>query len=180
MSEWHYHDGSAVRRVKELHYHDGTALRKVREAWYHDGTAVRKVFTGAAIVNPLAIPDIAYGAISTAAQSVWLNFFPDGTLQGFRNGNVSLWTRNWFAPTQAGIGSGYWVRAALVSGNTPSGDALNTWLALTGVRGWTLTAPAGGAVQSRACTLQIQIASDAAGANVVTSGTALLSVDREF
>ena len=178
MPELHYHDGSAVRKAKELHYHDGTAVRKVKEAWYHDGTAVRKVFSGAAIVNPLSIPGIEYSALSSSAQSVWLNFYTDGTLQGFRNGNVSLWTVNWFAPTQADIGSSYWVRAVLVSGNTPSGT-LNTWLALNAVRGWTLTAPAGGPVQVRSCTLQIQIASDAAGANIVTAGSASLSVDRE-
>jgi hypothetical protein len=179
MPELHYHDGSTVRKVRELHYHDGSAVRKLKEAWYHDGTAARKIFSGAEIVNPLVLPSISYGALSSAAQSVWINFYPDGTVQGFRQGNVLLWTRNWFAPTQAGIGAGYWVRAALVSGNTPSGNALNTWVALSGVSGWTLTAPAGGAVQSRSCTLQIQIASDSAGANVVTSGAASLAVDRE-
>jgi hypothetical protein len=178
MPELHYHDGSAVRKAKELHYHDGTAIRKVKEAWYHDGTAVRKVFSGAAIVNPLSIPSISYGVISTAAQSVWLNFYPDGTLQGFRNGNVLLWTANWFSPTKADAGSSYWVRATLVSGNTPSGT-LNTWLALSGTRGWTLTAPAGGSVQNRSCTLQMQIANDAAGANIVTAGSAFLNVERE-
>jgi hypothetical protein len=180
MPECHYHDGSAVRKVKELHYHDGTAIRKVKEAWYHDGTAVRKVYTGAEIVNPLVVPNVTYGALSTAAQSVWVNFYTDGTLQGFRQGNVQVWTRNWFTPTQAGIGGSYWIRATLVSGTAPTGSALNAWLALTAVRGWTLTAPAGGAFASRACTLQIQIASDSAGANVVTSGASNLFVEREF
>lgn len=179
MPECHYHDGSAVRKVKELHYHDGTAIRKVKEAWYHDGTAVRKVYTGAEIVNPLVVPNVTHGALSSASQSVWINFYADGTLQGFRQGNNLSWTRNWFTPTQSGIGGSYWVRATLVSGDTPTGSGLNTWLPLSGVRTWTLTAPSGGAFSSRRCTLQIQIASDAAGANVVTSGATTLSVERE-
>jgi hypothetical protein len=179
MPECHYHDGSAVRKVKDLHYHDGTAIRKVKEAWYHDGTAVRKVYTGAEIVNPLVVPSVVHSALSSAAQSVWIIFYADGTLQGFRQGNGLLWTRNWFTPTQAGIGGSYWVRATLVSGTAPTGNTLNAWHALTGTPRWTLTAPAGGAYQGRACTLQIQIASDAAGANVVTSGASNLSVERE-
>lgn len=179
MPECHYHDGSAVRKVKELHYHDGSAIRKVKEAWYHDGTAVRKVYTGADIVNPLVVPTTFHSALSSASQSVWINFYADGTLQGFRQGNGLLWTSNWFTPTQAGIGASYWVRATLVSGTAPTGSGLNTWLALSGVRTWTLIAPAGGAYASRRCTLQIQIASDAAGANVVSSGAATLFVERE-
>ncbi|MFZ5544409.1 MAG: hypothetical protein ACOZJZ_12685 [Pseudomonadota bacterium] len=181
MPELHYRDATAARKAKELHYHDGTAVRNIKEAWYHDGTAVRKVFSGAAVVNPLVLPDVVYGALSSSGVSVWVNFYSDGTVQGFVHNNVVVWTRNWFAPTEAGIGAGYWLRATKISGSAsvPTGDTLDTWLQLSGVRGWTVTAPSGGSIQTRDCTLQIQVATDSAGANIVASGTIYLEASRE-
>lgn len=59
---------------------------------------------------------------------------------------------NWVTPTTAA--SGYEVRATLVSGNTPIGPALNTWLACTSDRIWYLDLTGFG---QYSCTLTIDI-----------------------
>ena len=161
----HFRDGAAWRVAKELHFRDGAAWRKAKEVWVHDGTAWRKAFSGGAIVNPL-------GALSFDDSQMWpdwavasISFLNDGTLGGVAG--------DWYAPTSAGIGASYWIRATLSSGNTPAGAALNTWHSLSTARGWSLSQTTQG---SKSCTLNISIASDSAGTNIVSTGTLSLSV----
>lgn len=75
-------------------------------------------------------------------------------------------TSAWYAPTTAGIGNSHWVKFTLLSGNTPSGAALNTWLPLSTARTLSLSGSA-----NSECQVTARIATDSAGANVVGSGT---------
>lgn len=81
---------------------------------------------------------------------------------------------NWFFPNETGIGAAYWVRVT-AAGDTPSGT-LNTWLALSGNRVFSLSSSNG----SKSCALTIQIATDSSGTNVVTSGSCDLTVTEIF
>lgn len=105
-----------------------------------------------------------------------LRFDTNGAVQSLTNSNGVQQIADWYLPNTAGIGSQYWIRATLSSGTSPSGSALNTWLALSSPASWRLTQTTNG---SRTCTLAISIASDAAGSNVVTTGTATITATYE-
>lgn len=73
-------------------------------------------------------------------------------------------------PTTVG---NYEVRATLVSGDTPSGSALSTWLVLSSDRTWQLSASPGNFL---ACTLTIEIR-DTATSTVRATATVDLEAD---
>ena len=73
-------------------------------------------------------------------------------------------------PTTVG---NYEVRATLVSGNTPSGSALSTWLVLSSDRTWQLSASPGNLL---ACTLTIEIR-DTATSTVRATASVTLEAD---
>ena len=117
-----------------------------------------------AVVSPLA-----GGAAYNAAGAASLVFATDG--------NVTLTgaaSQSWFAPTQAGIGSSYWVRCTRVSGVTPTGSALGTWLQLSANRTWSVSWLFN---VLKTCTLTLESASDSAGATIVASGTYTITAD---
>lgn len=135
----------------------------------------------AGIVNPLTNQSVNYATVGTSAVSVWVNFYTDGTIQGLRQGNVVQWNANYYSPTTASIGSSYWIRATLISGQTPSGATpLNTWLGLSSSRTWTYTTSTGVGTSIRQGTLQIQIATDSIGSNIVSSGFYDFYVEKDF
>lgn len=177
LSEY-YRGGAYVPSNQVTSATDGTAVSTSGAIRVGMFRGLTKIVGG--IVSPLTNRSTVYGAISSSAQSVWANFYTDGTNEGFRHGNVSEWAGNWYTPTTAGIGSGYWIRATLSSGQTPSsGSALDTWLQLNATRTWTYTAPSGGMFSSRSGTLLIQISSNSTGTNIVTSGSFYFEVSRE-
>lgn len=67
----------------------------------------------------------------------------------------------------------YEVRATLVSGNTPTGSALGSWLVLSTTRDWTLTASPGNVL---VCTLTIEIR-DTATSTVRATATVNFTAD---
>jgi len=172
MPTFSYHDGTAVRVAKALAYHDGTAVRTIKEAWYHDGTAARKVFTSFTPVNA-AVNSLITGS-SYAPQ---VRFQSDGsTLVRTFSGALAAGA-SWGTPTTSGAGAGYWIKVELSAGSASvSGDAISSWLQLNVERVWGIAAAPFGSVSERALTFQI--ATDAAGATVVASGTIDLSSDR--
>lgn len=85
--------------------------------------------------------------------------------------NGSLDDRNWYDPTTVGIGSSYWVRATLLTGDMPSGSALNTWLQLNSVRSWSLTTTGTAVVRTKLCQLKLEFAADSGGALIVGTDT---------
>lgn len=62
---------------------------------------------------------------------------------------------DWVAPSSPSVGDAYEIRATVLSGDTPSGSALNTWLPLSTARSWSLTAS--GPTQSKSCDLSVEI-----------------------
>lgn len=89
---------------------------------------------------------------------------------------TGLWGsgNRWYQPGSPPTTS-FWIRATVLTGSTPSGDALNSWVQINTTRGWSLSrsAPSPGVGTTR-CVLQIAIATDSAGATIVGSGTAVL------
>jgi hypothetical protein len=120
-----------------------------------------------AVVNPLL------GGLSeetdvfpSSANAAW-QFNPDGSIDAQQGGGFAPDVQRWFDPKQAAVGAGYYIRATLVTGIAPGGSLLNTWLALSALRTWNHSRSS---VGQRSCQLTIQIASDAAGSNIVSSG----------
>lgn len=136
--------------------------------------------SSAYVVNPLVMPQVFQSRIGTSA-TVWVNFYTDGTIQGFITPNDLQWTRSWRVPTLAGIGASYYIKATLASGLAPNGSgdpALNTWHSLSAVRGWAYIT-SGGVYSSRSGTLNIYISTSASDAGIVASGTVYLFAERE-
>lgn len=83
---------------------------------------------------------------------------------------------NWADPVTADVGDAYEVRLTVNSGISPSGQAVNSWLALTSDRSWYLVQTFEGS-KSNNCTIQIR---DAATQTVQDSGTYTMSVTVSF
>lgn len=106
----------------------------------------------------------------TLATAGW-QFNSNGTIDVNRGG----WTLNvqrWYLPTQAGIGSSFWIRATLLSGTSPGN--LNTWFALSSARIWTRSASPNAFNTS---TLLIEISTTNSAAGIVTDGTYSMEAD---
>lgn len=89
----------------------------------------------------------------------------DGTLT-LTGTDVGTMTVTWRSPASAGSANSYYVKLVRFSGSTVSGSTQGAWLPMSSQYTWSLaTAPAG---QSRSCTCTVQIATDAAGTNIVS------------
>lgn len=87
-----------------------------------------------------------------------------GTLTFRRDGSyspagIANFLSRWCTNTSATIGDSFWIRATLLAGSV-TGDTTGAWLQLNADRSWS------GAVGAR---VQIEIATDAAGASIVAS-----------
>lgn len=103
-------------------------------------------------------------------------FKSDGTVAATSFGVGSGITPNWYLTTTAGVGSGFWINAEIVSniGNgafSTSGDALGTWHQLNADRTFECGVKIVGSESSRAVNYRIRIATDAAGSNVIATYT---------
>ena len=122
---------------------------------------------------------------TASAVSVSIAHHPDGSITGGQGGPAGGFTdnatgKNWFAPTTPSIGATHWIRATLLSGATPStGPALGTWVPLSAVQTWGYNSGTGGAGSNRVGQLTVHIATDAAGTNIVSTGTLYFSAERE-
>ena len=99
----------------------------------------------------------------------------NGTAQKLINTTYSATaTGEWADPS--GDFTGYYVRATEVStfGTATRSGTLNSWLALTSDRLWTIASATAG---FKEWVLDIDIASDAAGTNIVCTGAMSLSVE---
>lgn len=128
---------------------------------------------GSGVVTPLPTIDIAdIVPLRSLTASVAASWASDGSIQQNVHG-VSTPAGDWFRPNAAGIGSSYWIRATLVSGDVPTSGTMGAWLALSAVRAWGLSVTNG----IKTSQLLIEIAADAGGAAVVTSGTLTMAVE---
>jgi hypothetical protein len=80
----------------------------------------------------------------------------------------------WVIPANAAIAALHWVKLTKNSGSDPAGSALATWLQMNADRAWSLTQVGAG---TKAFSGTLQIATDAAGANVVASFSVSLSAE---
>lgn len=121
---------------------------------------------GGGIVDPIPITNFGDFALDPADASSVLTFDSDGdgTMAG-----ISSDSFNWFQPTTAGIGAGYWIRLTVNSGTSPTGGSPTaTWLQLNSARSWSLTRTTIGTSSGN---YTLQIASDSGGANIVSDAT---------
>lgn len=89
---------------------------------------------------------------------------------------TTLTEDDWYLPNTTGIGSSYWIRTTLTSGDAPNIDSgLNTWLALSTARSWGYSSG-----NSRSGTFLAEIASDSGGTNIVGSGTFSVVLEEVF
>ncbi len=108
-----------------------------------------------------------------SATAAW-SFQTDGTVDYTLNCTTTQWQNNveWIDSQPSPQGD-YWIRATVDAGSTPGGSAVGSWLKLTGSGAanrswdWTKTLPGAGTVSG---TLRIEIATDAAGSNIVATG----------
>lgn len=137
--------------------------------------ASRTFFGSGGIVSPLPGGTAAASVFSPGTALASLDVRLDGAVIG--SGNDASFSHAWFEPIGGTPGNSYWVRATVTSGSLSGGDATGAWLALSSNRNWNRARSAPG-ISSAA--LLIEIASDAAGANVVTSGNYTLQASVEI
>lgn len=124
--------------------------------------------------NPVTLTNKIVSQTNTdgSAATASFTFRTDRTVKNQANTNILTWLDATASP------SSYQIRATLISGSTPSGASLNTWLGLSTNRQWTLT-DAAGAAGSKTCKLTIEIR-DAASPNTLrASATFTLKADSQ-
>jgi hypothetical protein len=126
--------------------------------------------SGGEVVNPL--PGEAYYAFSTTSASARLRVSADGWIRSVINGTPSL-RHLWH--TGGGDPSLY-VRFTLISGSTPSIGTLNTWQQLNADRDIGNSQAGNGL---RTSTIKVEIATDAGGANIISTSSPNYVVEAE-
>ncbi len=138
----------------------------------------------AAEAQKLAYTNIS-GSVSTSligggTCSVTLTVNRAGTWQMTNtNGTPSIspsGVQTWVTPGSAAIGDSHWVRASNAGPDAPTGSALGSWIQLSSNQAWILTAAPASTMDS---VLTVSIATDAAGANVVSTGAVTLHADND-
>jgi hypothetical protein len=138
------------------------------------GIQMMLMAAGGGVVNPLA-GGTAYSTAFDTATAGW-RFNNDGTVSKRLQATFTT-DHNWFRPPGGTPGGSYWARLTVNSGTGPSGSAVGSWIAISSVPQWTLSRSTNGTTTG---TYTIQIASDAAGANILASGTYIVTVFRDM
>lgn len=107
---------------------------------------------------------VAVGATQATASAQFLN---DGTT----NLLDALSEPNWHSPTTASIGSSYWVRATLLTGDSPSTGTMNTWIALSTDPTWTLSTTGVATFRSKTSNVKLEFSTDSGGSVIVAIDT---------
>lgn len=130
--------------------------------------------TSAASLVPLNNQSVSDNRI-VGGSTASVNFFQNGVLSftGNNNGAGPHPDEEWYSPITSGVGTGYWIRAIHQAGQIPSGSATGVWLQLFTTRIWSSFIPTG--IGSISTTLQIQIASDSTGSNILSSANYYIS-----
>lgn len=108
----------------------------------------------------------AYATDFTAPYSMTatVTFQTTGVVQATAT-NQATQTGYWYSPSTSGIGSSYWIKVTKLSGNTPTGSALGTWLQLSSDRSFTLSGSSNALGQ-----YAVKIATSASDSAIVGSG----------
>lgn len=126
---------------------------------------------GGTIVNPLAGGTFADVSITPTDATATLSVNPDGTISG------SGATQPWMKGGGTSAGANRYVKATVTAGVTPSTGTVGSVQNLGVTRTWTNVQTA---VGTRLTTLLIEIFSDAAGTNLLTSGTFNLNAEESL
>ena len=106
----------------------------------------------------VSITDQNVNRIASTALTATYTVNTSGIVQKTEGGSTTT-LETWL---QVGASSAYEVRATLLSGDTPTGSALASWLALSTTRAWTLTDAVNDGI-ALTCTLTIEIRDVATG-----------------
>ena len=117
-------------------------------------------------INPIPITDLTDLQADPLDASAAVTFATDGTF-GF-TGDFTTVGPNWFDPTTTGVGSSYWVRCTVTAGTGPTSGTTGSWLQLSSSRSWQWDRTT---VGTTTATVTWEIATDAAGANIIASVT---------
>lgn len=123
---------------------------------------------GSFVVNDLTL--VSVDGFGQSFATALANYRDDGRITDVDDRMVD----NWGSPTTSGAGAAYWVRATLISGATPDGSALNTWHQMSTNPFWSITRNGDGITWSN---LNIQIASDSGGSNILDTHTLELTAE---
>jgi hypothetical protein len=137
-------------------------------------TGVLQVVAGNASAPPGVVPSFqrwqvigqaAAGITSTAS----LTFRADGsvTYTASPTDQTAPGTPQWYAPVGGTPGNAFWIRATNTGNALSGGDVVGSWLALSANRTWTMSKT----TTINTATLKIEIATDAAGTNIVFTST---------
>ena len=124
-----------------------------------------------AVVSSLGAANVVGDCATTiglASGSVQFN--SDGTiLLAATSSGVATGPANWYAAPVAGAGSSYWVRWTLTTGTFTTGTA-GAWISLA-ANVYVGKSIGGAGTGSGSATFTVQIASDAAGATILSTST---------
>lgn len=125
------------------------------------------------IVTPLGTYNLTdVGTPGTYNASVGCRFNADGSVSQTEHG-VTTAAGDWCSPNVVGVGASYWIRATLSRGVAPTTGTLGVWLSMAAANSWGLSA----LNTYKQSNLLIEIAADAAGSSIVTSGALNLYVE---
>lgn len=123
------------------------------------------------VVNPIPLTSVGSDDLFPVPGTTLASFTfgVDGLLT--MAGNDSFGGPEWFHPARSGVGVGYWIRVTKTAGvNNTSGQALSTWINITGSMFWTWSQTGMG---SKSATLTVELATDSLGTNIVATKTGI-------
>lgn len=82
----------------------------------------------------------------------------------------------WYQPNTASIGSSYWVRVTVVSGDAPTSGTTGTWQSLSSSIQWIWTTTA--SPQTKSAVILVELSTSGTGSPVVSSGTYTVTAQR--
>src|SRR6478736_6133712 len=132
-TELYVKDDLAWRNVQQLFVKDGLAWRTINKMYAHDGTAWRLIYEVNSLVLNMAYASEGLGVYPYDAfcvAQVKLNTNGTAVVDA-----AEFAATNWYDPTTTSIGSTYWFKYTVDSGDTPSGGLTpGTWYPLTSQR----------------------------------------------
>jgi hypothetical protein len=159
--------GGAARLVKRFFVGDsGGVARAVKRAFVGDaGGVARLIYQAFGPPNPFNLYDVWADSAPGSPAIAQIQFLPDGTITTATDdgdGGSTIGSPNWGEPTTSGIGANYWIRLTPTTGSfTTNGAASFTNLA------GAVTALKSASAGTASVTFTIEIATDAAGTNIV-------------
>lgn len=126
----HINDSGTWRTLTEVHVNDSGTWRNIQEVYVNDGGTWRSVFLFATVtLNP------NYDVVGI--NSVEITFESDADISSNSDAFGPVDEGDWLSPTSAAPGL-FEIRATLTGGVNPTTGTMDTWLALTSNRTWTL------------------------------------------